>query len=147
MSDCPWSKDNGIKQDLNNIIKIIGGAIIISAPILLLYYNSCIEEKESLCPIMRCLNIPCPGCGLTKSLVCLIKGDLYSSISYHPFGIIIEIITICVLLFSIKDIIYKSNTTDKLLNHPLLWKILAIFFFIFYVIRLLHYYIKHDYWF
>lgn len=133
---------------MRNKIKIIGGATtIICVPILLLYFSPCIEEKESLCPIMRWFNIPCTGCGLTKSLVCLIKGDLYSSISYHPFGIIIEIITICVLLFSIKDIIYKSNTTDKLLNHPLLWKILAIFFFIFYVIRLLHYYIKHDYWF
>lgn len=36
------------------------------------------------CPFRAILGIPCPGCGMTRALVCLLHGDLKSSLYYHP---------------------------------------------------------------
>jgi hypothetical protein len=40
-----------------------------------------------ICPSKLATGVPCPGCGLTRSVTCLAHGDLWSSWSYHPFGI------------------------------------------------------------
>ncbi|MHC5021045.1 MAG: DUF2752 domain-containing protein [Planctomycetota bacterium] len=32
--------------------------------------------------------LPCPGCGMTRSMTCLAQGDLLSSVTYHPFGVV-----------------------------------------------------------
>ena len=37
------------------------------------------------------LGLACPGCGLTRSIVALIQGDLGASISYHPLGPVIAV--------------------------------------------------------
>ncbi len=29
---------------------------------------------------------PCPGCGLTRSVLALLRGDVSASIGFHPFG-------------------------------------------------------------
>jgi len=40
------------------------------------------------CPVHALFGVPCPGCGLTRSILCLLKGDWRESLSYHPFGIL-----------------------------------------------------------
>ena len=96
---------------------------------------------------MRWLRFPCPGCGLTKSLYCIAKGDIVTSISYHPFGIVVECLAICILVLCYLD--YKRNKTyvDRLLNLNLLWKGFAFIFFLFYVSRLLYFIFSGEYWF
>ncbi|MFZ9943351.1 MAG: DUF2752 domain-containing protein [Bacteroidia bacterium] len=29
---------------------------------------------------------PCPGCGITKSMVCFLRGEFIASLKYHLFG-------------------------------------------------------------
>jgi len=38
------------------------------------------------CPVLRICHIPCPGCGLTRSVKFLLLGDVTSSMRYHPLG-------------------------------------------------------------
>ena len=33
--------------------------------------------------------MPCPGCGLTRSLSCALRGLFSESLSYHPLGLIV----------------------------------------------------------
>lgn len=40
----------------------------------------------SLCPFSR-LDIPCPGCGLGRSLYLVMHGEFRASLSLHWFGI------------------------------------------------------------
>jgi hypothetical protein len=36
--------------------------------------------------------LPCPGCGMTRSLSCAVRGMFSQSLSYHPFGIFILVL-------------------------------------------------------
>jgi hypothetical protein len=40
----------------------------------------------TICWIKRCTGIDCPGCGLTRSLSCGLRGMFAESFGYHPFG-------------------------------------------------------------
>ena len=40
-----------------------------------------------LCMFKRLLSLPCPGCGLTRSVSSILHGDFLQSWSYHPLGI------------------------------------------------------------
>jgi uncharacterized protein DUF2752 len=39
-----------------------------------------------LCPFRLLTGLPCPGCGLTRSLVSLLHGDLSAAVFFHPLG-------------------------------------------------------------
>ena len=119
---------------------IIGAMTMMSVPIILLLFCSDMEGKLSMCPFMRFLHIPCPGCGLSKSLLCLAQGHWQKSICYHPFGIVIELVAALVLLLSIIDIRKKTDMAYVLLNQPLLWRVMAMAFGIFYISRLVFYF-------
>jgi hypothetical protein len=53
------------------------------------------------CPILQATGIPCPGCGLSRALTFLIKGELRTSIRFHLFAPIFLIIIIATFLASL----------------------------------------------
>lgn len=38
------------------------------------------------CPIREYLRLPCPGCGISRSITALLHGDLETSLTIHAFG-------------------------------------------------------------
>lgn len=48
--------------------------------------DSRIVNGPVLCPFRLITNLPCPGCGLTRSWVALAQGDVTGSLTYHPLG-------------------------------------------------------------
>jgi hypothetical protein len=38
------------------------------------------------CPIFRLTGIPCPGCGLSRATMLLLKGELSGSLRFHAFA-------------------------------------------------------------
>lgn len=46
------------------------------------------------CPMLTLLGLYCPGCGGTRALKCLLEGNLWQSMRYHP-------IVPCVAVFSL----------------------------------------------
>jgi hypothetical protein len=53
------------------------------------------------CPFFRVTGIPCPGCGLTRAVILLLKGDLQASLRFHafaPFVLLTALALILVLL-------------------------------------------------
>ena len=82
---------------------------------------------------------PCPGCGITKSLVYFYEGDLGKSLYYHilgPFVIAFCIATIVVL--STELVTQKEYFTKLLFNKKLAYG-LAIFLASYHFIRILYF--------
>lgn len=44
-----------------------------------------------VCPFFYITGFLCPGCGLTRSLIALLQGNIIASISYHPLGPLIHL--------------------------------------------------------
>lgn len=48
--------------------------------------------KLFTCPFLSLTGLPCPGCGLTRSCSCLLRGEFQQSIAFHPFGPVLFVI-------------------------------------------------------
>src|SRR5579863_1296395 len=47
------------------------------------------DSGTTICWMKRTTGISCPGCGLTHSLSCGLRGMFADSLAYHPFGLFI----------------------------------------------------------
>ena len=65
---------------------IAGASMILAFPFFVMATNSKFETSQSFCPMKLLTGLPCPGCGITKSLVFAYQGEFFKSISYHIFG-------------------------------------------------------------
>lgn len=45
-----------------------------------------LESQQSLCPMKLLTGFPCPGCGITKSMVFFYEGNISKSFQHHFFG-------------------------------------------------------------
>jgi hypothetical protein len=43
-----------------------------------------IASDFPLCPLAGTFGVPCPGCGLTRATLALLRGDLASALHFHP---------------------------------------------------------------
>lgn len=91
--------------------------LILIIPFLLhLTHNGTLESEQSLCPFKMLTGFPCPGCGITKSLVYLYEGDLLKSINFHLFGPIVMILAVYFLIKLSLELYYKKPFLDKTFN-------------------------------
>jgi hypothetical protein len=123
------------------IYGIIGAFITLMLPFFLILFNqnTHLETDQSLCPLKMISGFPCPGCGITKSLVYFYEGDLQKSLYYHilgPFVIAFCMVTIVVL--STELITKKEYFTNLLFNKKLAYG-LAIFLATYHFIRILYF--------
>lgn len=63
-----------------------------------------------VCPIRAATGLPCPGCGLTTSVIQFLHGDFVESLETHAFGPIFLLI----LLIMAAALIAPSNLRQQL---------------------------------
>jgi len=101
--------------------------------------NHHLDTEQSLCPFKMLTGFPCPGCGITKSLVYFYEGNILKSISYHvlgPFVIVFCIITIAVLITELKT--GREYFNSVLYNKKMAYG-LAFFLATYHIIRLAYF--------
>lgn len=60
---------------------------IFSSPLLVaLFYNHGQQVPFLVCPFKYLTGIPCPGCGLTRSFIAIVRGDWSQAIAQNLFG-------------------------------------------------------------
>lgn len=58
-----------------------------------------------LCPFRALTGLPCPGCGLTRSLVALAHGDLAASLFFHPLGLLLALALVALALHEARTLL------------------------------------------
>jgi hypothetical protein len=112
---------------------------------IMLHNDGHLETEQSFCPFKMLTGFPCPGCGITKSLVYFYEGNLYKSLYYHilgPFVVVFCVLTIVVLTIELKT--GKTYFNTVLFNKKLAYR-MAIFLAAYHLIRLV-YFIKQNSW-
>jgi hypothetical protein len=123
------------------IYGIIGAFITLMVPFFLLFFNQSnhLETDQSLCPLKMLSGFPCPGCGITKSLVYFYEGDLYKSLYYHILGpFVIAFCVVTILVLSTELVTQKEYFTKLLFNKKLAYG-LAIFLASYHFIRIIYF--------
>ncbi len=71
-------------------------ASVVLAGTLLLSLNP--NSHGPACLIRATTGVPCPGCGMTRSLSAIWRGDLLSSFRFHPLGIPLFLVCLSAIL-------------------------------------------------
>ncbi|RZJ82514.1 MAG: DUF2752 domain-containing protein, partial [Chryseobacterium sp.] len=88
------------KKRQYKILGIARALLTLAIPFLILHQSgaSHLETAQSFCPFKMLTGFPCPGCGITKSIVFLYDGDLSRSLYYHIFGVPVVMFSLALLL-------------------------------------------------
>ena len=125
-------------KNKRKIYGISGAVLTLMIPFFLMFFNgdNHLETDQSLCPFKMVTGFPCPGCGITKSLVYFYQGDLYKSLSYHllgPFVIAFSLAAIIVLSF---ELITKRDFFNGIMYNKKLAYGLGFFLVAYHIFRL-----------
>lgn len=94
-----------------------------------------------VCVFKNLTGLPCPGCGLTRSMSTAVNGDIGASFSYHRLGFVTVLYVFCQFLFSLMVMAaprQKSRLQNlgRTLNKGLV--VLGMLFFINWIVTLAH---------
>ncbi len=64
------------------------------------------------CPFFRLTGVPCPGCGLTRACMLLLRGEVQASIKFHAFA---PIFLVLIAMLIIGTLLPRS-VTEPLIN-------------------------------
>jgi len=114
----------------------------------LIYYkdNGSLESEQSFCPFKMLTGFPCPGCGITKSIVYFYDGNIYKSLLHHLFGPFI--VVLCLFLLVKFTIEFKQNKTFIDISYNNRKKIaysIAVILFLYHIIRVVYFITTNSY--
>jgi hypothetical protein len=117
--------------------------LTLAVPLLFLHDDH-IEQGQSLCPFKALTGFPCPGCGITKSLVFLYRGDVATSAHYHILGIPLVLFCAAVIAVATIELFNGRSYFRRLLfNTRLAWT-LGIGLGAYHLIRLMDFVRTHG---
>lgn len=103
-----------------------------------------IETEQSLCPFKMVTGFPCPGCGITKSIIFFYQGDLLKSMEYHILGPVVPIVSFIAILVLITELITQKNYFSSIIYSTMLAYTLAILLGVYHTIRLVIFISTHS---
>jgi len=129
------------------IYGIIGALFTLLVPYFLFLNNGGhhLETDQSLCPFKMLTGFPCPGCGITKSLVFFYAGDIDKSLSYHILGPFVIAFCFLAIVVLVTELITRKEYFNKWFYSRKLAYGLAIFLATYHTIRLV-YFVTDNSW-
>jgi hypothetical protein len=133
-----------MKISITNTRKLYGiaGALVtLAVPYLIMLSNDAahLEHSQSLCPFKMLTGFPCPGCGITKSIIFLYDGNIVKSISYHIFGPLVVAFCLVIIAALTTSIFTGKVYFNNILYNKRLAYFLAIFLAVYHLFRLYYF--------
>ena len=123
---------------------IAGAFLILAFPFIVMWTNDNFETSQSFCPIKMVMGLPCPGCGITKSIIFAYQGDVLKSLSYHIFGYPAIVASVLAIVVLIMEIITGREYFQKILYSSRLAYVLAFILVSYHVIRIIIFIWQHS---
>lgn len=123
------------------LVAIFAATLVV--PLLILLFNPTFESSQSVCPVKALTGFPCPGCGITKSIIFFYKGEILTSLSYHLLGIpavIFAALSLAIVL------LFKETPSaiKKIIFNKQLGFAFALFLVVYHSIRLVLFVSAHN---
>ncbi|MFU8802247.1 MAG: DUF2752 domain-containing protein [Bradymonadaceae bacterium] len=97
------------KERRKGLVYVLGFAALLVSGRL---YEQTPLDGVIWCVFRRATGLDCPGCGITRSLVSMMHGDVAASLSAHPFGL---------LFFATLGIVAIHRGLESALNRKVGW--------------------------
>jgi hypothetical protein len=120
---------------------IAGALLTLVIPYFLLLHNfqNPIETAQSLCPFKMLTGFPCPGCGITKSLICLYQGDLMKSFQFHLFGPLTFLFCIAAVFVLTAELVTGREYFQKIFHSRKIAYFLGITLCVYHLTRVIYF--------
>ena len=92
-------------------------------------------RSKEMCPFRSIWGISCPGCGMTRALLAVLKGDLLAAFYYHLLWVVVILYPLIYAIFKVRkskqDFDVWKNKSIKIIIRLFLfvWIIRIIIFF------------------
>jgi hypothetical protein len=70
-----------------------------------------LERHLLTCPSRALLHIDCPGCGMQRSFICLLRGDVSGSLALHPATIPM----LALIIFAVLHLLFKFKKGGRVI--------------------------------
>lgn len=121
---------------MNKILKSTIKSFILFGIIIIIYIGILIIlpfndfSPQQLCLFKNITGVPCPGCGLTRSYLALLKGNISHAFYYHPLFFVVPLSALLIIFMNVtKNKLHKKNSNIAL-------TILVCLIIILYIIRM-----------
>ena len=68
--------------------RLVAGMLVLAA-LGLRVWTPHDDPAATVCLFRRCTGTACPGCGLTRAMAHLVRGDIATAWAYHPLAILV----------------------------------------------------------
>ena len=101
--------------------------------VLVLYFLLGRFVRGSLCPSVILTGFPCPGCGMTRAMLSILRGNFAAALKLHPFS---YVLIIWLAAFAVRRYILQKE-----IKSMLKWLVVILVCMItFYVYRMVRYF-------
>jgi hypothetical protein len=76
-------------------------AVVPAAGLALMTMASPSDDGLTICPVALLTGVACPGCGMSRAIAWMMRGDLERSLAYHPLAPLVVIIVVIGVVWAI----------------------------------------------
>ncbi len=93
------------------------------------------------CPSRWIFDFPCPGCGMTRSVVTVVQGDVAGAIYYHAGGVLLVLGLLLIAGLVVLERLLRWGFVGWLTHHyrtheSLVWGVLGVLLMVYWGIRI-----------
>jgi hypothetical protein len=59
------------------------------------------DDGPTICPMALLTGVACPGCGMSRAIAWMFRGDLERSVTYHPLAPLVVVIGLVALVWAV----------------------------------------------